>query len=508
MNPKLLLLLLFLAPFSALELHGQPQLLKDYDGLMEFPGILTLESSPAHLYVLSDREGLAVFRTSTDSLQWLYTSENMQRRGSMMKADIRYAYLYGNDNWLTIVDPTSVLGVYSSTRLPSKVTDAERLGDNLYIGLQEDGLARISLESPDSVDEQADMVLSLEETKSRIASLASRPGQLFMLTENSSLYYFEADSDTLLLRESFNLRENVNKIYAYDDELLASNSSGEVYSIHPDGSLQLLFTVEESIDKMVPWQDYLVIRDGKKRIWLQKRDEEPLLYREGADSGNFFTVSKNQLWMSDYEQLSRLYTLAADEHENRQSGGSTLKIAPVDDMVIPYPQPVLITLNLESDHDINDVQFQYRSSIENARIKNQGLYWQPGSRETGVNRFTVVASSKDGQTDSTSFSVDIRSFNAPPRFSPVRPVSIAVDESFSLPVKAIDSDGPNSDLIRYIGVDMPEGATLSEGTGRFNWTPNRRQAGNHEFQIIATDQFGAAASLNINITVKEIQREE
>ena len=223
-----------------------------------------------------------------------------------------------------------------------------------------------------------------------------------------------------------------------------------------------------------------------------------------------FTVSKNQLWMTDYEQLSRIYTLAnSNSDEDREApSGSSLQISPVRNMVIPLPQPLLLTLGLDSDHDISDIQFQFRSSVAGARISRQGLYWQPRSNDTGVHRFTVIASSKDGQVDSTSFSVDIRSFNSPPRFSPVRPITIAINESFTLPVKATDPDGLDSELVRYIGVDMPQGATLNENTGRLNWTPNRRQVGSHEFQIIATDQFGAAASQNINITVREIDRSQ
>ncbi|MEX0779952.1 MAG: Ig domain-containing protein [Balneolales bacterium] len=510
MNPKILLSLIILISFSIITLQAQPQIIKDYDGLMEIPDIITIDSSPAHLYVLSDNEGLAVFRTSTNGLQYLSTSENMQRRGNIIKSDIRYGYLFGNDNWLTVLDPTTVPGIYSSTRLPSQPDDVTRIGDYLYVALHDDGLGRISLKTAESVDDSVSMVFPLEETRARIAGLASRPGQLFVLTENSRLFYFEVENDRLELQNDFNLSERVNKIFSFDDELLTSNSRGEVFSIHPDGSLQRLFTVETAIEKIEIWQDYLVIHDNRQRVWLQKGNEEPVLYRSDSDSKNYFTVSKNQLWMTEYDQISRLYTLADSEQtETAQntSSGTSLDISEIDNMVIPYPQPLLLSLGLDSEHDMNEVKFQYRSRIENANIHNQGLYWQPGSSDTGIHNFTILASTKDGQTDSTSFTVDIRSFNSPPRFTPVRPVSIAVDESFTLPFKAVDPDGIDGELVRYIGVDIPQGATLEENTGRFNWTPNRRQAGDHDFQIIATDQFGAAASQNINITVKEIERE-
>ncbi len=98
---------------------AQPTLQKDYSFVMEIPSVITMDSSPAHLYVLSDTEGMAVFRTQPDTLQWLYSSTGMEQRGNTVTADIRFAYLFGNSRRLTVLEPTSVLGVYSSTILPS-----------------------------------------------------------------------------------------------------------------------------------------------------------------------------------------------------------------------------------------------------------------------------------------------------------------------------------------------------------------------------------------------------
>jgi hypothetical protein len=55
---------------------------------------------------------------------------------------------------------------------------------------------------------------------------------------------------------------------------------------------------------------------------------------------------------------------------------------------------------------------------------------------------------------------------------------------------------------------MPEGARLNEKTGVFTWTPSIRQVGNHKFRVIATDQYGAAASQEFEITVVEIDEED
>ena len=123
-----------------------------------------------------------------------------------------------------------------------------------------------------------------------------------------------------------------------------------------------------------------------------------------------------------------------------------------------------------------------------------------------MNWFTIVGTNSNGESDSTSFTVDVRSFNTPPRFSPVRVSNIAINESFSLQIQAIDPEEPSSSLIRYLGVDLPEGASINEETGLFTWTPNPRQVGDFTFRVIASDQLGAASSQDITLTVLDISR--
>jgi len=64
----------------------------------------------------------------------------------------------------------------------------------------------------------------------------------------------------------------------------------------------------------------------------------------------------------------------------------------------------------------------------------------------------------------------------------------------------------HQNLVRYLGVDLPEGATVNEQTGEFIWTPTARQVGENKFRIIATDQYGAASSADIIIRVVNTKR--
>ncbi len=121
---------------TTLSIQAQEQtLVQDYSQLMNIPNVKAIEASETHLYILSDTDGMAVFRINPDQLQWLYTSSGMQRRGYNLSADVRFAYMFGENRRLTILEPTSVLGVYSATLLPQKPLAAVRLQNKLYVAL-------------------------------------------------------------------------------------------------------------------------------------------------------------------------------------------------------------------------------------------------------------------------------------------------------------------------------------------------------------------------------------
>lgn len=137
--------LFFIFSLSLGQAFGQNQIIQDYGRVLNIPNVKTMEASSSHLYVLSETEGMAVFRAYEDSLQWLYTSSGMQRRGNVIDTDIRFAYLYGDSRRLTVLEPTSVLGVYSSTLLPSRPLGVARLQNDLYVALGSEGLGKLSL---------------------------------------------------------------------------------------------------------------------------------------------------------------------------------------------------------------------------------------------------------------------------------------------------------------------------------------------------------------------------
>lgn len=486
---------------------AQPTLEKDYSFVMEIPNVITMDSSPAHLYVLSDTEGMAVFRTQPDTLQWLYSSTGMEQRGNTVTADIRFAYLFGNSRRLTVLEPTSVLGVYSSTILPSNPLDAKRIDQNLYIALGNHGLGKLSLRTPASVDSTMDLVARSRLSSETITDLEVSSDQLFALSQGETLFQFNYKDGALNLSQEFNLSEPLTGIYLTKNTLYGSDNDGNIYEIDRSGNLSRLGGIDETVTKIVSWNDWLLIKGRSSRIWTSYQNRSPEIWKKNSDAGNFFTVTKNDLWLCEYNQVSRI--IASNQTSSTNTGSNSnqtfsgsLSLAEIPNQTVPHTKPLLFPINLDGDVPANAVQLTFKSnSIKYADVRGNSFYWKPTSDDVGTHNVKIIATTNSGQTDSTTVRITVRSFNAPPRFAPIRPISIPVGQEFTLPIKAVDPDGNNQDLVRFLGVDMPDGASINETSGMFSWTPTARQVGENQFRVIATDQYGAATSTDISITV-------
>lgn len=502
-------LILALVLATAPELQAQQTLEKDYSFVMNVPSVITIASSPAHLYVLSETDGMAVFRSQADSLRWLYSSTGMQRRGSKIVADIRFAYLFGNSPRLTILEPTSILGVYSSTDLPAHPLDVKRLGQQLYLALGDQGIGKISLETSSDVDAGITFVGRSELEGEEIVSLEGTTDHLYALSTGQRLYRFNAADDNISHNRTFDLSDSLTDLFLIGETLYGSDTSGNIFEIGSNGDLSRLGSTGERITDIVAWKDWLVIRGASGRVWTSYKKRSPELWKEDEKAGNHVTVAKNNLWLSEYGQITKVDITQSAPAPDTSTGnsspagsGKTFALKKIKNYTIPHTKPLIFPIELEGDVPAGKVRFTYQSpDIKDAEVRGQSFYWDPTSDDVGTHSVEIIASASDGSSSSTRFNIHVRSFNSPPRFTPVRSLSIPAGEPFSLPLNAVDSDGINKDLIRFLGVNLPKGANLDESTGTIHWTPTARQSGENTFRVIATDQYGAAASVDVTITV-------
>lgn len=496
--------------FFALNTTLSAQYIHDITHEIEVPGIVDLESSETHLYVLSESEGLVVYRAYPDSLQWLYTSTGMQRRGNKLHADIRFAYLYGNSRRLTVIEPTSVLGVYSSTVLPDVPVSTRRIGNNLYIALRSGALVSVGLQTPESVDTEP-VSVDPDRFGDRIVNdLATDENRtLYVLSDNRfiDVYRFDSTEEQLVTEDNVELDQSLENIFFADNELIGSSDSGDIYLIDSNGNTRLQNNLGQPLDDLGFWADDAVIRSLQGQLWVGRMGGDLTPWKTNQGAGNHFAINKNRLFVTEFNSI---FPVKRSPGENMIGDSENVdnvpfSIEPIETVTLPFPKPLILPINIRGySGNISDVTLSVESPINDIQVRGSSLFWQPGASDTGRHTLTVTASTPNGRNSQVSFTVDVKPFNSPPRFTPSREQSLPAGERFELQITAFDPDGTHPDLIRYLGVDLPNGASLNEQTGIFEWEPNIRQVGSHTFRVIATDQFGAAASQDYTMQVMEI----
>lgn len=504
---------LLLSTFVILNDDAFSQWNHDISNELEIPDILDVESSLTHLYVLSESEGLVVFRMYDDSLQWLYSSTGMQRRGNQLHADIRFAYLYGNGRRLTVIEPTSVLGVYSSTVLPEAPQSVRRIGNHLYVAMTEGALVSVNLETPESVDTDPTPVDPGRLDSKTINDLATDDNRiLYVLSDNSTIdiYSYNTSEEELRHEEYVELDTSIDKIFFAGSELIGANDNGDIFLIDSNGNTRHQNNVENHVNKLGFWNDEIVVRTSNNRLWIGEPGGDFSEWKQNERAGNYFTVNKGRLYVSESNSLFPVIrSVERTSGDGRGNDAGRFAIKQIETITLPFPKPLLLPLEVEGyQGNTSEITFSVQSSINNIKVRGNSLFWQPGASETGRRQIEVTATTPAGQSTQMEFTVDVRPFNAPPRFTPTRPQNIPTGERFEQSISAFDPDGTHPDLIRYLGVDLPSGASLNEQTGVFTWTPNIRQVGTHTFRVIATDQFGAAASQEFELRVVEVDEEE
>ena len=503
---KVTLLLIFL--FHTIDATAQYR--HDISKEIEIPNILDIENSEAHFYVLSESEGLVVYRAYSDSLQWLYTSTGMQRRGNTLHADIRFAYLYGNSRRLTVIEPTSVLGVYSSTVLPDVPLATRRIGNNLYIVMRNGKLGSIGLETPESVDSDPAAVDPSRFEGRIVNDLATDANRfLYVLSDNNriDIYRFDSNEDQLVIEESVELDELVDKIFFADNELLGSANNGNIYLIDSNGRTRLQNDLDQPIDDIAFWNNEAVIRTTNGHLWIGILGDDLAHWKQNERAKNLFSINKDRLFVTEFNSIFPVLRTPGGMYSTEQQNdiNRPFSIEPIGTITLPFPKPLLLPVEIAGySSSLSDITLSVNSSLDGIQVRGNSIFWQPSASSTGRHQIIVSATTPNGNSTETSFTVDVKPFNSPPRFTPSREQSLPANESFEFKISAFDPDGTHPNLIRYLGVDLPSGASLNEQTGVFFWEPTIRQVGNHQFRVIATDQFGAAASQDFRMQVIDV----
>jgi hypothetical protein len=505
----LLVLFMFMGVISSFESHAQPILKANDLYTMKIPGVTAMAGSPAHLYILSKTGGLIVFRCMKDSLQWLYTVPKMQHRGHSLRADARYGYLFGDSLHFSIIDPTKFRNVSPAVKLPSVPHDAVRWKNDLFIALGSGGLGRLDLDTMPSLHSTVQKIKPSLFNGQSIIDIAASNHQMYVLSNRQEFFIFNKKKTGIHFKKKLSLPHSIRHIFETNGILMGSNKKGGVFKILPGGNLQKIGNIGEPVLRIKSWKKQLIIKGKSHRLWVLNKRGKMHLWKKDGKAGNYFAISRGQLWLCQYDQIERV---EENELQNIAQPGihtvetlslaPVLKLQPIKNQVVPYPHALLIPIKLKTTLPMADIQLHLKTTALQAKIRGQSLYWKPDYDNIDKQyRFKIIATAPDGETSSTSFIATIEPYNFPPRFVSLQTISIPAGRLYHLLVQAEDPDGSNKHLIRYLGVNLPRGASINPETGIFRWKPDKQQIGKREFRIIATDQYGAASYEKVTIRV-------
>jgi hypothetical protein len=371
-------------------------------------------------------------------------------------------------------------------------------------------LVSVGLQTPESVDSEPISVDPDRFSDRIVNDLATDENRyLYVLSDNQfiDIYRFDSTEEQLVLEESVELDETLEKIFFAGDELIGSSDSGDIFLIDSNGNTRRQNELGQSLDDLAFWGDEAVVRSRQGQLWIGRIGGELTLWKTNQGAGNHFATNKNRLFITEFNSIFPVKR-SPGEPSAGDSGtreNVAFSIEPIETITLPFPKPLILPVNIRGySGNISDVTLSVESALNNIQVRGSSLFWQPGASDTGRHNITVTATTPDGRNSQASFVVDVKPFNSPPRFTPSREQSLPADERFELQITAFDPDGTHPDLIRYLGVDLPSGASLNEQTGLFEWEPTVRQVGSHTFRVIATDQFGAAASQDYTMQVMEV----
>tara|TARA_E500000178_G_scaffold190957_1_gene188998 strand:+ start:1069 stop:2832 length:1764 start_codon:yes stop_codon:yes gene_type:complete len=517
------------------------RLVEDRATTLEIPGIVDMASSTFHLYVMSESDGLVVFRKKETGLDWLYSATGMQKRGSTLFADDRFGYVKGQRNQLTVLEPTSVLGVYSSTRFNAPFESVARTHQTLWIAFPSLGLGTLSLESPELVDSNPEIVFRSETEGCRVQDVASDGNaHLFALMScagqdsTSRLLHIvdpPSEGQEPSIERSIELQGTYQTLHWVESMGLFVSGSDGLVSVSKEGSTFFWVQVEDQLSDIHAVGNRLVVRTKAGLLWAGSLEEGFQQVRSDVGGGNYIAQFNSQsneglsyagLFLAQYdrlqaaslevEQQEQLITSEAGQAfdpttqqreqeaiNNSTSGAFSLHSIP--SVTVPLPQSVILPISFTTSGSTQAVQLTLLSNIEAAQIRGRSFLWTPSSNDVGEHTFTVLATTTDGRVQTQEFTVNVRPFNAPPRFAPTRSMTVPTGEYFTTQFFALDPDGLDAELLDYRAQNLPRGATLDRKTGVFEWTPSSEQTGLVRFQIVARDQYGTASVQDVELNV-------
>jgi PGF-pre-PGF domain-containing protein len=156
-------------------------------------------------------------------------------------------------------------------------------------------------------------------------------------------------------------------------------------------------------------------------------------------------------------------------------------IHPVNDHSVSENSVLYINLSA-TDLDGDSLTFSSNSNI--GTLRGNTFICTPGYHDAGVHNIMFTVS--DGSLiNSTNATITVSETNMPPKISPPGPFTVSENKSLEFYLAAYDGD--EADILTYMAIDLPSGATFNTSTGHFSWTPYTGQNGYYSVGFYVSD---------------------
>ncbi|MCA9186965.1 MAG: tandem-95 repeat protein, partial [Planctomycetales bacterium] len=304
---------------------------------------------------------------------------------------------------------------------------------------------------------------------------------------------------------------------------------------HPDRPLSdtISFVVTVESPNEPPVLEYLgpavalVGQTLQVPVRVSDRDQEPLAYLlQGLPAGATLVPSTiygraDLMWTPSAADIGVHTATVIVTDGGNQGVTSSLSDSATFDIVVRSSNaaPVLddigglivtegATLNktiLASDDDNDPLTYSAAGLPEGARLDPVTgiLSFVPRSNQQGIYEVTFTASDGNAR-DEQVVSLTVANSNSAPRFVPLSNQTAREGAELRFSVVAADLD---ADPLAYsVSSSLPDGALFVPGRGEFVWTPDFEQAGTYTITFLAQDPEGASDTLDLDITVFDINR--
>ena len=138
--------------------------------------------------------------------------------------------------------------------------------------------------------------------------------------------------------------------------------------------------------------------------------------------------------------------------------------------------------------------------------QNTGAFsWTPSESQDGTHAITIQVEDGNGGSDSEAVTVTVSEVNEDPVLNPIGPKSVNQLEALTFTATASDVDviSGTADTLTFSLPSGPTGASITQSTGSFSWTPTASQVGTHTITFQVEDGAGATDSEAVTVTVSE-----